>query len=321
MKLFNITPFCILLFFMSCQKEVENVDFDIKAELNTVKTGEAVTFKLGGNPDVISFYSGEIGNDYEYVDKDRILSTNQLNMSFQTQVRPQGGSQSFCQDGQLNVLVSNDLQFTGNTKADSIAGIKAATWTNINDKFTLCPLECLSTTNYALSGVSNIIDFFKPGKPLYIAFKYVNRPVSLRLGNATIWRFSSLQLNAATDVATTTILTQANGGWTPVYIGDGWGLASYPEYSNAASVVTMRGNISNQYEQELWCVSKAIYLTDTNLGHEFGVGIKTYADPDLLEYKYVYNKPGKYTATFVAVNADGTDRKQSVRQVEIEVVP
>ncbi len=51
----------------SCDKVLEEVSFRVEADGNTpCEAGREIVFRLGGNPDYITFYSGEAGHRYEY---------------------------------------------------------------------------------------------------------------------------------------------------------------------------------------------------------------------------------------------------------------
>ncbi|WP_040679192.1 DUF5017 domain-containing protein [Niabella aurantiaca] len=320
-KYYFATIIIILGISVSCNKtmEVADVTFEVSANGTTAHVGDSIVFNFEGEPDIISFYSGEIGNSYDYKDQDRIVPTEAVEISFSSQVRSQSGaSASYCQDNQFHIWVCSDLDFTGAaTMADSAAIVQSATWTEITDRFTLCPLECSSTTAYHASGTSDIKELFQEGKPLFIAFQYVNRP-NVDNGRANIWRFSGFQMNATNAVGSGTLTNQTNGGWKPVLIGNTWLSNSF---SATSSVVTLRGPTTNDIPAEMWCISDPVYLEDTNLGHEYGVGIKSYADPALKRYAHRFSAPGVYHVTFVAANSNVDDRKEVVRQLQITIEP
>ena len=53
--------------FVSCDKVLEEVSFQATLdEGNVYETGEEIRFNFAGNPDYITFYSGERGCKYEY---------------------------------------------------------------------------------------------------------------------------------------------------------------------------------------------------------------------------------------------------------------
>lgn len=309
----------LIVVFFSCSKvmSVDKPDFEVSVQSTTVKKGDSVIFKLTGNPDIITFYSGEMGNDYAYINEDRILPTKKINLSFQSQVRTQGGTAGYCQAEQFHILISDDLTFASQTQADSVNAVKNATWKNITDSFTLSPLECNSTTPYVASREADISKLIPSGKRFNVAFRYTNESNAVK-GNATIWRFSTFNMTAVTELSSVVVANQANAGWKPVFIGEGWTSAAF---TNSGSVVTLRGLVTNTAHQEMWCIANGVTITDKNLGNEFGVGIKSMQETSLKSYGHKFTKAGKYIVTFVALNANADNREETVRQIEITVEP
>ncbi len=303
----------------SCSKklDIDTPELNVVVSSSTVKMGEVVKFTLEGNADIISFYSGEIGSDFNFTNTDRLLPIKKVKMSFQSQVRTQGGSATYCQADQFHVMISNNLKFTSNTKEDSLLNVLDATWTNISDKFSLCPLECKSNTPYKYSEQTNIVDLIDLEKPLFIAFKYVNKP-NTQNGNATIWRFQSFDLSLETDAGAVSVINQKTAGWKPLFRAENWGSTAF---ENKDSQITLRGLTSNNGFNELWCVSNSILLETVNSGREFGTTIKSLSDVSLKSYKYQFNQPGTYTVTFVGINTNISGKKQSVCQMTIIVTP
>lgn len=314
--------FILLGLLISCGKElrVDEPVFDVAVINKTAKVGEKVEFNLSGDPDYITFYSGEVGNDYNYKDKERKFPTLSMNLSFESMVRPNGGGTAgYCQPDQFRLYVTYDFKLEGNTQEDTINAIKNTNWNDISDQFTWCPLECKSTTPYYPSGNMDVKSLFEPGKKLHFAFQYINRPNSTN-GTANIWRFTSFKLSSTVEyIGVTTVLDQNTAGWSRYFIGDNW---VNTNFSNAASVVTMRGLVNTTKEQELWCVSRGIEGSDsTNLGKEFGITVKSFAGFKTDTYAHVYSKPGTYTVTFVGTNSNVDDRKEVIRQIEMNIIP
>src|SRR5436189_5490653 len=85
-----VLGFCTLV---SCQKKIElrSLSFDVKSDsaaytLKTIpSTGNyaIVNFSFTGNPDIISFYSGDVGRRYAFKDRDTASGTPKLNFTTQ----------------------------------------------------------------------------------------------------------------------------------------------------------------------------------------------------------------------------------------------
>lgn len=321
----SIKSLCFLLtssfVFFACENTMENVDkpdFDVRLERNTYKLGDTITFKFKGNPDIISFYSGVSGNDYEYAHKDR-YERGTVELTFQSQVRSQSGPNNFCQEDQFHMYYSNNFEFTGSTKQDSINAVQSATWTEITNKFVICPLECSSNTSYKQAGQVNIADLFEEGTKLHIAYRYINKPYSI-YGNGNIWRFSTFSMVSKTEAGDITLMAQNTANWQPVFIGGGWDAT---RFTNTGSVVTMRGPSTNEIEQELWAVSEGVdaslALEKINVGPDWAYPLKTISEVPMTEYSMVYDKPGTYTAVFVAKNSNIYGNKDVIKKIQITI--
>src|SRR5690606_8241489 len=100
-------------------------DFEVTTEKTTYRVGEEIEFKFDGNPNIITFYSGEVGNDYQFREG-RVTPPGEVTLSFENRVI------YGVQPDQFSILVSTD--FSGQRNIDAI---KAANWTNITDRFEL----------------------------------------------------------------------------------------------------------------------------------------------------------------------------------------
>src|SRR5690606_26295160 len=152
----------------SCTKvEVVAPNFDVVPSVFEVTEDEEVTFTFSGDPDQISFYSGEILKDYAFKDG-RIIESNGLFASFKSHAA-YGTHPDL-----LSVWVSTD--FNGNYTIEDIA---AATWDNeITKTLTLAPNAITSTAAAAAvaSGEWDLSRQLVEGKPLYFAFRYKKAP-------------------------------------------------------------------------------------------------------------------------------------------------
>ena len=112
-----------------CSKEdsVDMPSFEVTLPGSVFKVGEPVAFSLSGNPDIISFYSGEAGNAYEYKDKDRITPA-EMTLSFTTLAS--SGTAGYPNPAMAPISYSTD--FDGDYTEE---GVRRATWTDISDNF------------------------------------------------------------------------------------------------------------------------------------------------------------------------------------------
>jgi plastocyanin len=299
--IYNLLLGCLVMA-SACQKSnVDDPVFDVEAASLTVKAGEAVKFTFKGDPGLISFYSGEVGNDYAFKDG-RVVEAGEVFLSFNTNV--QYGSQA----NQLSVWASTDFNAKYN-----IADVKAATWTDITARFKLA-----TTTTYLNSGEASLNDVVVDGKPLFIAYKYVmNQPVAT-LGAGRTWKVQNFQLKSNTSIGTQTLADQVSAGWLLVYEGP----KEETRSSITATTITQRANAVNTtaYTED-WAISQPVQPGSVDMGPDRSVPVKGYANSRLEEYTHTYANAGTYKATFVAANSNIHDNKQVLKQLEITVVP
>ncbi|WP_300600617.1 DUF5017 domain-containing protein [Niabella sp.] len=192
----------------SCQKKLAEVaapDFDVTTGEVTVKAGTPAVFKFSGTATTVSFYPGEIYKDYNFKDGRSIdVSGKGLTLSFSNGVAP--GNPAGTQANQFSVLLSTN--FNGNY-AD-LASVKAATWVNITDSFTLATSATMVATRTA-----NLSNYVLAGKPVYFALRYINRP-QVANGYARQWiveNFVLKSIDAKVNNAVVTIADQALTGF------------------------------------------------------------------------------------------------------------
>jgi hypothetical protein len=193
-----------MLLMVSCS-EVIDIDtpvFDVTTEATTYTVGQPVKFLFtGGDAQIISFYSGEALKDYNYKDG-RVVNVagDSIRMSFQSSV--QLGTQT----NQVSVLASTNF----NGDYSSLASVKAATWTDITSRFALG-----TSATFLASGTKDITDLIVPGKPIYIAYKYLTKPQATN-GLVRTWYIQLFTLACKTKLNETVSLAltdQPNAGF------------------------------------------------------------------------------------------------------------
>lgn len=314
---YSLLPLACLLLLAGCRKnyeEVEEVNFGVSLRSATFKVGEPVRFDFSGNPDFISFYSGERGNDYAYKDKDRIVETE---MTFSFTATTASGTAGYPNPARVPVCYSSD--FSGEYTEEAV---RAATWVEITDRFTM-PTDTGKTD--VLSGDANIAEFFPDDEtPLYFCFHYIveafDATAAEGKGNGrTQWTFKQTKFNGVAGESTTTLYDFQSASWKIVSAASYEGSTSLPDVN--ASRILLRSEFQPPIDRECWAVSGPIakmnYIND---GPDKGVGIKAMAEATLRSYEHTYTQPGEYTVTFVAANASVYGRKEVVRSMTIEIV-
>src|SRR5690606_3856199 len=121
-----------LTLFASCNREaiLEEVtwgdkvapQFEVSTAKDTYKAGEKVTFTIDGDAGMLDFWSGEVGNDYEYRERRFMPAPDEILM----QIRIRHQYKDTRTASTFQVLVSTD--FDGDRS--SFEQVDAATWTD-----------------------------------------------------------------------------------------------------------------------------------------------------------------------------------------------
>lgn len=293
---------CVLGFLLaSCAKDpkVELPEFEVKiSEQATANT--PVKFTLSGKPNVISFYSGEVLNDYKFV-TGRVVDKGELKVSFNTSVN--FGSQP----NQFSVLASTD--FNGKY---TVADVNAATWTNITSRY------ILGTNATYVPTSADLTDLAVDGKLIYIAFKYTTLPQTVN-GTGRSWFVQNFVANSKTSIGDVQLADYRGAGFTLVQDG---AIIDPSRSSISTSTITLRANTSTagrELTTYFWAITKGFDVGSKNLGPDLSKPVKGYVDPAPTTFPYTYSKPGTYTATFVAANSTVYGEKKVVKSVEVIV--
>jgi len=301
MKLKYYTLLLCALSLGACNKvEVVQPNFTVVADKTTAKVGEEITFNFSGDPDQISFYSGEALKDYAFKDG-RLLVAEGLQLSFTTTV--QYGTQS----NQFSVLFSTD--FNGDYSMD---GIRKATWTNMTADYNLA-----TTTTQVTWGPKELKSMIVNGKPVYIAFRYLT-PSQVINGTHRTWSVRLFSLKGSSAVGVLNVADQVSAGFTMIHDGP----QEPGRASSTATTITLRGNIvDTQSPTEDWAITKPIDVGEVDLGPDKPQPIKGFVDTRSSEFKYTYTKAGDYKVVFVASNANIYGSQQVVKELNVTITP
>ncbi len=308
----------------SCQKfEAEKpLVFDVSVDKTTFKVGEPVVFNFkGGDAHQISFYSGEVGNDYAYRNKSRVDQISRVFFSFQTNNTPN--------TTEIN-LVNPDLyistDFNGEYDYDNVAN--NATWIPLSHLYEWSP-RVVGAAPWTPSGIKDITDYIEDNKPFYLAFKVTSAAAPPTGALSRNWRTNNHLLMVET--ISENYLSLAN------FAGMGWQLVDryLPTLEDIHTHTTSQVATSNilvlgyyrtdspyfRQAAEVWGVSKRIQLGEINLGAEGSVSLKQYIDNPLESHTHYYEAPGVYKVVFVASNATISSSSQVIKELEITITP
>lgn len=304
--------YLILLLFAlqlcACDKslDVKDPSFDVTTEKSTYKVGENVFFNIKGDARYITFYSGDDGSNYDFIGAPRFVSYEKLNLYFTLYYQyPKA-------EDQLSVWVSTN--FTGDRS--SYADVKAATWTDITDRFPFI-LARGATTTYTASNKADLSDLVKPGDKMNFAFRYTMKAATTN-NYATVWLskvtvsysrgFNEVVISGEAAKNLNTLFPQfpalnenkdparsENRGFRVPYVDYLilWGnslTASLPPYT------------TNSDQEEYW-VSSTFDITDSFEIKDVGLPLKGYSDSRVEYHSWTYDKPGTYKVVFEGSNA------------------
>lgn len=299
------------LWIAGCNEE-ETVDaphFTAAAPGGVFKVGEPVVFRFEGNPDFITFYSGEAGNAYDYRDRDRIEPA-EVTLSFleHTQAGKVGSPNPAC------APIFYSVDFDGDYTE---AGVRRATWIDLSEHFTY-PTDTEQDVPAGTMYIDNL--FPEDGSPLYLMYHYAVEKYTGQNGRTEI-RIMNFRINGETDAGTTALYNHKTAEFQFVYADSflNYNVSQVPEVKS--SYIQLRTDYKPAADMEFWAVSGELHRpADVNSGPDFGTGIKAVSDPALTSYSHTYGKPGEYTVTFVAANSNVYGREEVVREMKITVV-
>ena len=286
-----------ILFLTACSKdESENQDFDISTALQTYKVGETVTFNINGNPDNLTFFSGEQGFNYDFIDRKSASGVPILQFTSSVQF--------LTPDNSLRLLISKD--FSGINDSTAIVN---ATWTDITSKATFA-----TSTTVTQSGRIDLSEFLSSTDSVTIAFRYRDIPKTITTLRQATWTIREFNLlNQLTDRSFNTILMSENA----------WGVRSFgtnssARWTNSTTQLVMTGGTTLAAANDDWIYSKKVLL-NTAIA-DVGKALKN-VSTSINTYQHVYATPGNYKVTFVGSSNRPNNQNQTVKSIYITIVP
>ncbi len=282
--------FLVVTLLFSCKEEVLSPNFDVRAVQNVINVTDSAKFIFTGNPDNITFYSGEPGNDYQHRFRSRVAG-NTLEFNFKSWVDRADAEKV------ATLLVSTD--FTGKVDTNNI---KAAKWVDITSRANFS-----TGADQTPSGTIDLSEFSNTGKPVTIAFKYANKVIKSPNSRLVI---RTIEFNRKSPSGAIVNISQM--------ATTAWGTASF---KNPAAVWTvtsaqllMTGSATSLDED--WVVSNSFDINATK--PDFGITLKNITT-DTAPYSHKFDSPGVYKVVFVASNRAGNEVKEEIKELTITV--
>ncbi len=309
-KQFAFIGAIVMLVASSCKKDIpgyinEDGSFDASLPVSNIAAGDTAYFNLFDNPDVISFYSGEVG--HEYANKDRtVLEGGSLIMKFESRVTVS------TPDTLLDVMISND--FNGNYDSANVAN---ANWKRMTNKFvfpdTTATLGVFYPSGATSADFVNLTDSVTTGHPFYLAFKYNNvAPTGI------LWSINKLAMYntfASGGVANATVIDSnqiSSGNFTSVQFGD-----NIPRWTTSSTYLKCTNSTTAPTPSTYWYISRP--LNPSAVNPDLPISIKNISQNPLTSFNYKYSTPGTYKATFVAAYKRLNYEKTIVKEFTIVV--
>lgn len=288
-------------------------DFTLEAP-SVVKVGQPVTFTIGGDPDMIMFYSGEFQHVFAGRDCPTVYPAR-MSVSFSTEVSV--SSTPGMNPERMYLKYSTD--FSGIYTTEEVL---KATWTDISDRF-IWPTQQGETVG---SGEVSVDDIFPAdGSPLYFMLDYrVTAFDDKKQPNGRVqWINKNFVINGGTDLLVAEMYNHFTLGWQIV------GLENYdrcdsntmPQMPTESKLrIAFRTQFKPEVDIEFAAISCPVSSAGGITIRDTGMSVKTAQDPHLPSFTYVYNQVGEYDATFAGINANHTGSIEIPRTVHLKVI-
>lgn len=310
----------------------ENVSFD--GQIVTVKKGTPVEFILSGNPDFLTFFSGEAGSKYQYRQRETIDPEQIKKSTLEFAVWFQYGNPVTMLE--KHIYISD--QFTGlykdNYEADSVLVEqfeKEGLWKELVPQASL-PSAAVGTADKATPFSIDMSEYM--GKRIAIAFCY--RGIDNTAAQSKMYIEKMRVANVLSD-GQTVEYPAGSFGFTPVNMKNKWnlkdqkGMTKDREYGTVTNNTNGIWNLTgigagsffiqssnpNDPLKYSWLVSDLITINSCT--PDRGTKIKDVTQR-LEAYTYTYNEIGIYNVTFLATNANIDHSSSTTRHLVVNVV-
>ncbi|MGX5817091.1 DUF5017 domain-containing protein [Chitinophaga lutea] len=283
--------------FVACNKDkVEMPAFEVRTSSLTYKAGDTVRFDFSGNPDNITFFSGEPGHNYEF--RKRTNAANDLQIDFSTWVRfglvyPN-----------LQLMVSND--FSGKA---AVEDIQAAHWTDITSR-----AKFSTGTDNTPSGKISLKEFARPQKDsalVYVAFRYADYKKTQGQNSWVVRTFTAN--NVSDDGVVTPLAVMSTGGWQQVSVKNP---AFVWTITTAQLLMPNAGATADDNED--WVISKG--FNPWQIVPDAGEALKNISTT-LDSHSHVYTQPGTYKVVFDVSAVRYNGEKRLTREITLTITP
>lgn len=307
-----LTIAVVLLTITACKDayEVKVPVFNVWTEKSVYAVGEQVKFNIDGSPDMLDFYSGEIGRDYSYHDVERIYNDTKPNLSFRA--AKYAGNNEDC--AQLYCVKDLGTNYTFEDVKTAVSN-----GVNLSSRFSIPPIVGTAAT-FSNAGTADISDLTQDDKPIYLVWHCKTNAGSQRT------RFQVMDFNINGVALNNPDLSGVLHSQTALSFKWLLNEATATQASNLPSVTntliywdSIFDNLTGPLK-EGYAVSIPVKIGDVmNLGLDKGKVIKGIQNENMVDYFHTFNKPGEYEVAFVGYNVNYKGKKETVKKVKIVV--
>lgn len=310
----------------------ENVSFD--GQIITVKKGTPVEFNLSGDPDFLTFFSGEAGSKYEYRKRETIdpslIKSSRLDFSM------------WFEWGKPATMIEKHIyisdEFTGlfknNYEADSLLVEqfeKDGKWKELvaQDAYPTTPVK---TADLATPYTFDMAEYM--GKRIAIAICY--RGISNAEAQSKMY-IEKMHITNVMNTGQEAEFSASSFGFTPINMKNKWNLKDQKVMEKDREYGTVTNNVSGIWNltgigagsffihstnekdplKYSWLVSDLI--TVNSCSPDKGTKIKDMTQR-LDKYTYTYKEIGIYNVTFLATNANIDHSSTTTYHMVVNVV-
>lgn len=297
--------------FAACNPDgVDSVNFNVTVDntLKEVYVGDPITFALEGKPDYIVFYSGEFGNKYANINR---AETTLQSVSLSATINQRCWTGALIRGQRVHAYVSEDFKGVYTQEM-----IEEATWTELTGTEE-------GKLHYPMNEktwddtVASTIDFSEyKDKPFYLAFQYTipENPTATANQPRVIVEPLEFEMKATDGEKLTMKNPQTEFAFQFIQKKGNLPLTNFS--TTDTRLVVQPAPTSFGAELDIWAISQQMNLKAVS--PDKGIPVKT-LNSKISSYTHTYSKPGEYTASFVAMNANMWNSEKVVKEVKIVV--
>jgi hypothetical protein len=311
-----------LLLITACNPDhVDEVEFDVhvKNEAINCRVGEPVNFLFEGNAEYITFYSGEPGNCYANTLRTQV---EMASLELECTIKQQYTDKEYRNKELIHVYVAEDFNGTYTWEDLQKANFTSISGVEEHMNQIVVPIAKEKTSEEISSKID--LSAFKD-KPFHIAFQYI-APKRVEVPNSD--GNNRYVMQPRVDITPLSLIKQTVEERTEIWDNPKTDWAFRIVYQNSKEqgnykvddtsllFQPQKGKEHTDDDVIVWMVSRKI--DPTEIEPDRGIAIKS-IDAYLPSYTHTYSKPGQYTATFIATNANLWDSEQKVKELTINV--